>query len=466
MNSEFEQKAREIAQEVKKRDDFMIVSNYDADGLTAAAIIGVALKRLGKKFKIRILKQLYENEIDKLAKKNHTFIFTDFGSGQLKELKQKIKSDFFVFDHHQPVKEEHHFHYNPLLFGVDGGNEISAAGTTYMIARELGDNADLSALSVVGGTGDMQIIDGKLIGQNARILEEGIKNGVLSKKNDLALYGRISRPLPQFLQFCTSPFLPGLTGNEMACNRFLLANGIELKAGERWRNYEILSTEEKQRLCTALILLLKENNLPDWKVQELFGEVYTLEKEAPDSPLRDAKEFSTVLNACGRHKQHKIALKMLFGDRRKFYHLALGLLMEHRKKLRDGITMMQEKGLEEKKNFYFFDAGKEIEDSIIGIVAGMLYGSGTISPSKPIIALTQTPDGALKASGRATKELVLRGLNLGHAFKELQAKWGTGTEGGGHKIAAGIKFPKEKKDEFIKEVEEIFERQLGHGKII
>lgn len=463
MNEAFEKKAREIADEIRKRDDFFVVSNYDADGLTAAAVIGLALKRLGKKFKIRILKQLYVQEIERLLGKAPNFIFTDFGSGQLKELKEILSKNatFFVLDHHQPVKEEHAFHLNPLLFGVDGGTEISAAGTAYMVARELGENKDLSALVIVGAVGDVQIIDGKLRGHNVEILAEGISVGVLSKKNDLALYGRISRPLGQFLQFCTSPVIPGLTGNEQACVRFLAKNGIETRENDKWRSYESLPYAEKQRLCTALIFYLKDKGFAEWKIQELFGEVYSLEKESVETPLRDAKEFSTVLNACGRHKASKIALKVLFGDRKKFYHHALSLLAEHRKKLRDGITMMQKQGLEEKKHFYFFDAGKEIEDSIIGIVAGMLYGSGTIAPDRPIIALTETPDGSHKASGRATKELVNRGLNLGHAFKEIQAKWGSGTEGGGHRIAAGIKFPKEKKEEFLEEMERIIERQIN-----
>lgn len=463
MNQEFEKKAREIAGEIKMRDDFLVVGNFDADGLSSSAIIGIALKRLGKKFKVRVLKQLYLEEIKRLKKKKQTMIFTDFGSGQLKELKENLPRDFFVIDHHQPVKVDHPMHLNPLLFGVDGGAEISAAGTAYLVARELGDNKDLAALAIVGAVGDVQLSDGKLAGHNREIMQEGIGAGVVSKKEDLALYGRISRPLTQFLQFCTTPVLPGLTGNEDACMRFLLQNKIELKDEEKWRSYESLLSKEKQSLCTALILRLKEQNFADWKIQELFGEVYTLEKESGQSPLRDAKEYSTVLNACGRYKQHKVALSVLFGNRKKYYRLALGLLAEHRKKLRDAITFMVEKGLDEHKNFYFFDAEGKIQDSIIGIVAGMLYGSGTIPPNKPIIAITQTPDGSLKASGRATKELVTRGLNLGHAFKELQKKWGEGTEGGGHSIAAGVKFPKEKKQEFLDEMEKIIGRQIGEN---
>ncbi|MDO8634524.1 MAG: DHH family phosphoesterase [archaeon] len=460
MNQSFVGQARGLAAEIRRRDNFLVVSNYDADGLSAAGVMCTALKRLGKKFSTKILKQLYEEEIQKIAGSAENYIFIDFGSGQLSLLKKIIKENFFVIDHHQPEKEEWPYHLNPLLFGVDGGNEISAAGTAYMVARELGDNKDLAALAVVGALGDMQEQATGLIGHNKEILQEGISANVLSKKSDLKLYGRISRPLVQFLLFSSNPIIPGLTANEKACAEFILGAGIDLKEGEAWRNYESLSVDEKKRLATALILHMNRNNVPDWKIQEMFGEVYTLEKEQKQSPLRDAKEFGTVLNACGRWGHHNVALSLCMGDRGEAYHLALGLLAEHRKQLREGIELMKERGVEEMKSFYFFDAGNRIKDSIIGIVAGMLYGSGAISENKPIIALTHNPDGSVKASGRATGELIRRGLNLGKAFKELQARWGVGTEGGGHKIAAGIKFPAEKKQEFLKEMEEILGKQI------
>ncbi|MBI4044798.1 MAG: DHH family phosphoesterase [Candidatus Diapherotrites archaeon] len=461
MNTAFVQKAREIAVEIGKRNDFLVVGNYDADGISSTGIMCTALNRLGKKFSTKILKQLYEEEIEKIAGTAQNYIFIDFGSGQLGLLKKIVKENFFVIDHHQPEKEEWPFHLNPLLFGVDGGSEISAAGTAYMVARELGDNRDLSALAVVGALGDMQEQSTGLSGHNREILEEGIGKGVLSKKNDLKLYGRISRPLVQFLQFSSNPIIPGLTANEKACSEFILGTGVDLKEGETWRNYESLSPEEKKRLATALILHMNKNNVPDWKIQAMFGEVYTLEKESRQSPLRDAKEFGTVMNACGRWGHSDIALSLCLGDRAEAYHVALGLLAEHRKQLREGIELMKERGVEEYKNFYFFDAGDRIKDSIIGIVAGMLYGSGAISENKPIIALTHNPDGSVKASGRATGELVRRGLNLGKAFKELQARWGEGTEGGGHAVAAGVKFPAEKKQEFLKELGEILGKQVS-----
>src|SRR3989344_1409499 len=135
MNEEFLKKAREIADEIKKRDNFLVVFNYDADGISSGAIICTALQRLGKKFETKILKQLYSEEIDKIIGTAKNYIFVDFGSGQLSELKEKIRENFFVLDHHQPLAVGWRFELNPLLFGVDGGLEISAAGVAYFVAK-------------------------------------------------------------------------------------------------------------------------------------------------------------------------------------------------------------------------------------------------------------------------------------------------------------------------------------------
>ncbi len=462
MDKEFLQKAKEIAQEIKKRDNFLVVTNHDADGISSGAIIATALSRLGKKFETIVLKQLYSEEIDKLVGKSENYIFIDFGSGQLSELKEKIRENFFVLDHHQPPAVEWRFHLNPLLFGVDGGLEISAAGVAYFVAKSIDEkNTDLAALAVVGAVGDMQDYGGKLVGANQEIISDAIAAGVLSKKTGLRLYGRISRPLVQFLQFSSSPIIPMLTANEQNCHKFLAELGIELKHGEHWKSFEDLAKQEQEKLTSALIVHMHKFGVPEWKIQSLIGEVYSLVKENKKSPLFDAKEYGTILNSCGRHSQSNVGLAVCMGDREENYLAAMALLAEHRRQLREGIECLSQKGVEEKEFFYFFDGESKIKDSIIGIVAGMLYGSGIIQPTKPIIALVENPDGSLKASGRATADLIRKGLNLGKIFKEMQAELGEGTEGGGHKIAAGIKFPKEKKAEFLALLDKKIKAQLS-----
>ena len=43
----------------------------------------------------------------------------------------------------------------------------------------------------------------------------------------------------------------------------------------------------------------------------------------------------------------------------------------------------------------------------------------------------------------------------------MQVDFGQGTEGGGHAIAAGIKFPDELKDYFLEEMQERIRKQIG-----
>lgn len=460
---DFEERAKSIANTLKERDNFAIVYHYDADGICAGAIIAKSLESLGKKFKSIAVKQLYAETIEEIKGLGKNYIFADFGSAMLEELRIAFKEDFFVFDHHQPKtpKYEYEFHLNPFEFGINGGDDISGAGVCYEVAKALCEDKSLSALAVVGALGDMQDFSGSLKGKNREILQESVDSGFIEVKKDLRLYGRISRPLTQFLCFSSNPVLPGLTADEKACAAFLTKNGIEIKSDEKWISYDDLDIAGKKKLTTALLMHLQKYNFPEWKLQELVGDVYILKKERAKSPLKDGKEFATMLNACGRHGEAEIGLKICMGDRKDSYSKALSLLAEHRKQLREGIELMHEKGVDEMESFYFFDAGNEIKDSIVGIVAGMLYGSGALQSVKPIVAFGRHSDGSIKVSARGTSDLLKRGLNLGKALRETCAELGEESQGGGHKIAAGAKILADKKEKFLEIFNEKIKGQLA-----
>lgn len=443
-----------------ENDNFAIISHYDADGLCAASIVAKALEREGKSFKIRIVKQLYRETMEEIKSMGKNFIFSDFGSGQIEIVKENFQN-FLILDHHQSPLPFEPLHINPFFFSVDGGNEISGAGMCYLFAKALNPkNSDLSALAIIGAVGDMQDFSGSLIGINREIMADAEAEKILTVSKDLRLYGRISRPLVQFIEFSSSPVIPGLTANEKACIKFIAELGIELKEREHWKSYNDLSKEEKRLFSSSLILHMHEQKVPEWKIRELIGEVYTLNKEPFNSPLRDAKEFATLLNSCGRHQQPEVALAVCMGDREENYSKAVSLMAEHRKQLREGIEFIHKEGIEEFKNFYFFDAKDVIKESIVGIIAGMLYGSNLLSENKPIIAMALNEDGSAKVSGRGTKYLVNNGLNLGKTFKEICAELSDASDGGGHKIAAGCKIKPEHKERFLK----LLDSKLAQGK--
>lgn len=438
-------KAKECAGYIKKHSSALVVSHIDADGLTSAAIMGKALLRSGIDYRIIFVKQLDLKKLQGFSDMNpELVIFTDLGSGMLDAI-ISLKMNAVVADHHQP-QGTHKYHINPHIFGFNGGIEISGSGMTYFIAREMGDNADLCALSIVGAVGDLQHSKhGQLIGLNRVILEEGVKNNVLKNEKDLMLFGKQTRPVFKLLQYSTDIYFPGLTGSEEASIEFLKRLGIR-QQGEKWRRWIDLDASEKQKIVSALMQFGLSAGLPGFKVERLIGEVYTLLREREGTEVRDASEFSTLLNSTARYDNAEIGLEVCMGDRERSYDKACSLLNEHRKNLVEGLNFVKEKGITELQNLQYFDSGNKIRETIVGIVAGM-SASFVRNRNLPIIAFADSESG-VKVSSRGNHDLIRKGLNLGAAISEA-AKVVGGT-GGGHDIAAGAVIPNDSKNEFLK----------------
>jgi len=130
-----------------------VISHYDTDGITSAAIFSRALQRWGKKFSLEIVKSLDESYISNLSD-NEVLIFLDLASGSLDHLKKK-NTEVFIFDHHEVINEipKNVFMVNPLL---EKGDIISGAGISYLFAKALSlRNKDLANLAVIGMVGDL-----------------------------------------------------------------------------------------------------------------------------------------------------------------------------------------------------------------------------------------------------------------------------------------------------------------------
>ena len=183
--------------------------------------------------------------------------------------------------------------------------------------------------------------------------------------------------------------------------------------------------------------------------------------------MRSAKEFSTLLNACGRNKRPEIGVKICLGDPEAITQ-GNYLLQEHRKNLATALRRLENDGYKTMPGFYLVD-DPETPDTIIGIVIGMAQGSRIIPIDKPIIGIstnTSSDSPLVKLSGRAHKRLVKRGVSLKETFVEvaglLNEKYGTLiAEGGGHPMAAGAFIQKDYVQEFLKLTSENLERTLS-----
>ena len=410
--------------------DPLIVHHYDCDGIASGSVVASWFRSAGKPCRMKTVRKVDEELVSSLQSEKR-IIFVDLGSGS--PAIEELKGEVVVVDHHQP-KCRSHLQANPHLFGFDGGSELSASGCAYFVFKTSAD------LGIVGAVGDIQY---PLRSLNRLMLDEAVSQGLVAVSTDLHLFGRNSRPLVQLLTYADDPYLPGLTGNEEACARLLSDLGIPLRGGEKWRTYSVLSKSEKTSLVSSLAELLAARISPE-AAGKLTGEVYTLLSRPQGTELSDASEFSTLLNACGRNSRPELGVAVCLGNPGA-YEEALKLLAEHRRNLRAGISFALQH-VQDLGKFLLIDGRGAIADSIIGVVAGMLYPGGR---SKPVLALSLEESGNIKLSTRGTRKLVENGLNLGQILSEACAA--VGGVGGGHNIAAGATIPAGKLDEFLQE---------------
>jgi RecJ-like exonuclease len=193
------------------------------------------------------------------------------------------------------------------------------------------------------------------------------------------------------------------------------------------------------------------------KLERLIGEVYVLLREREGTELRDASEYSTLLNATARYGHADVGLQVCMGDRERAFQEAQRLLSSHRQNLVNGLKLVSQQGITPLKSIQYFDAGDAILDTIVGIVAGMSFQMA--DRSRPILAFARTAEGDLKVSARGTQDLVRSGLDLAEAMSH-SAK-AVGGVGGGHNVAAGATIPSSAKTEFLQLVDAAVGRQLA-----
>jgi single-stranded-DNA-specific exonuclease len=451
-------RARECAYAIEKQDEILIVSHVDADGLASAGIICGALDRIEKGYEVKIVKQLDPSVFLDISSAE-AVIFTDLGSGSL-DLIDDLGPLCVIADHHQPAgRSDTALHLNPHLFGFNGATDLSGSGATYLIARALGENADLADLAVVGAVGDLQHVrEGRLRGVNRLILDEAEKHAVVAAEKDLQAFGRQTRPIHKLLEYASNPYIPGITGNSDQILGFLTSLNIELKEEGKWKKWIDLSSVERRTIISALIQRCLAQGMPPEIIQNLVGEVYTLLKEERGTALRDASEYATLLNATARYGFEKIGVAVCMGDREGSYRKANELLLMHRENLARGLNYVKQSGVTTLSNLQYFHAGDNILETIVGIVAGMCKNLDGVNRHLPIVGLANAEEG-VKVSARGTQTLVQRRLNLARAMSE--AANSVGGVGGGHDIAAGATIPEGTEKEFLKHLNQLVGLQLS-----
>jgi RecJ-like exonuclease len=465
------EKARFIAENIRhdaqQELNFLILSHFDADGLAAAGIAAKALLRLNTSFHVKVVKQLDQDILEFAFKSSYDkIIFVELGSGHLDQIKEYHNEErIYIIDHH-PVVGDSEFltnHLNPNLYGYDGATDLSGSGIIYLTAREItNQNIDLSPLAVVGALGDMQDKNEKraLIGLNDEIVKDGKKSGLIDVETDLVFYGRETRQIAKAIANTTNPYLPNLSGREDNCVALLSAANIPLKEGERWKTLADLTNEEKQQLISKIVEFLIDQGFSGDIARTLIGEVYIFTKEKRGTVFRDAREYSSTLNACGRLDKYGLGLALCLGNRDTAVNEVETLILEYKQTLAKYMTWITEnkESIQTRTSIVVIRGENHINENMSGAISSMLSSSNTFDPNKALIVVTKPKDQEIKISARISRILLEKGVHLGEILNNISPSYDG--VGGGHNVAAGAKISSNKLDLFLNELENKISEQI------
>jgi single-stranded-DNA-specific exonuclease len=449
---------------VEGGNEVSIITHLDADGIIAGSIMAMALRRMGARYSVRAVSDMNSSVVENMKADGRDFyVITDLGGGWASNLRKALDNKWVIIDHHEITEEEiltddEAQILNPWKFGIDGGKEVSAGGMAYMVASTLDlKNRDLSAIAVVSAVADRQDQGDKrsFFGLNAEILKTAQSLGLVSVDIDIILTGRETRPPHEALAYTLFHYIDGLTWNSEACYVLLKNAGIKLKDnGGRWRVLAEFSQEEKSAIVEAVAKFVgsSDKRLSEILLDDLIGYVYTLAREDKRSLLRDAREFSTMLNACGRIGRAGVGIALCMGDRNTALSTGEEIMSTYKMTLRNNIsTIFSEKWrLADDGKTTFVNGDGILEEAMLGAVSSLLSRSPSFW-GRVLFVRTLTKDGTYKFSSRKCLHCKSQ-ANLGVIMR--QCSKALNGAGGGHSAAAGCSIPSSALEDFIAGIKE------------
>jgi len=413
-----------------------VISHFDTDGITSAAIFSKALQRWNKPFSLQIVKSLEPEFIESLPE-DHILIFLDLASNSLNYLEKK-NTEVFILDHHEVTQEipKNVTLINPL---IDKHEILSSAGICYLFAKNLSEqNRDLANLAVLGMVGDLLE---KNIGST---YNEILKDSETTIKKGLLLYPS-TRPLDRALEYSSNPYIPGVTGSYKGVLELLNDSGLT-RSGKRFKALYELNEEEMSNLITAIML----RGVKESEASEMIGNLYLIKFF---NKLEDARELSASINACSRMGYPEIALGFCLGNS-ECKKRAEKIYRGYRQEIVSALKYVSEMEKISGNKYTIINAKENIKDTIIGTIASILSHSKLYSKGTIIIALAYNKN-KIKVSARIAGR---EGRNVREILDRVVVP--LGGEVGGHPNAAGGLISLEQEKEFIEELKKTLEIEL------
>lgn len=418
-----------------KGERIQIVSHFDTDGITSASIMIQALKKIDQQFSLKIVKSLNKDFIESLDKDKIT-LFIDLASGSLDHIRDANLRKVYIIDHHEVTQEipDNVEILNPELWEKQ---KISASGLTYLFCKKIDDsNVQFAKLAVLGMIGDQ--LDKEIDSLNNEI----INDGEIQKKRGLMIFPS-TRPLNRVLEYCSEPFIPGVTGDIKGVLELLREIGLNPDGG-RYKSLIELTDDEMEKLVTAVML-----RNPQAKNRELIGDLFLIKLFGK---LEDARELSAKINACSRAGLPEVAIAMCM-EKRDAKKKAESVHVKYKQELISGIKFAQEAYKTEGKGYCIINAEMQIKDTMIGTIMSIMASSSMFEKGTVLIGMaSDNENNKTKISARVAGR---EGRNVREVLSVIMEDFSG--EVGGHEMAAGCSIEKGKEEDFIEKVKDSFQ---------
>jgi len=431
-----------------------VITHIDTDGLSSGAIMAQALKKNNQSFWLSTVKQLEDDMLNKLLKeaekqKWKAIIFLDLGSSKLNKMKEFAEFlPIFIIDHHEidPLFDSKSLNQNLYFIGCSSYNDekLSAACLTYLFVKEFDKtNKKLSQLAILGLIGDT--LDRNL-GKTAQLILEDSKDSGMQVKRGLTVFSSM-RPIHKALEFGSNIFIPGVTGNSNGAFSMLRDLGIEIRSPHGYRTMLDLDQHELSRLITTI--LLRRVNYGN---EEIINNIYLIKIS---SHIWDAREMSSMINACGRLGYSSLAVAFLIGSKRARDKIE-NVYVKYKHHIIKSLNIIN--GLDKiiGERYILINAQDSIKDTMIGTIISIMASSFIYKEGTVIIGMAYRKDRKIKISARVVKGKGHgHNVNLDKLLRSIISV--TGGEVGGHMNAAGCLITKAKEKEFM----DLFGQKMG-----
>lgn len=442
--NDFEQQITNAAEKIRQAKDILLVAHLDCDGVSAAAIMAKIARELDIPHDVMRIRELNQAIYASIAKKSQQLIiFLDAGSSVIKDIVQFIKQkDILIIDHHQAatehIAEQRITEVNPKSCGITERRTISSSGIAYLLAEQLIPGNELEPIALLGAIGDAHE-DLGFIGINQDILKKATDKGLMETKKNIRLFGRETRPIHKTIEYSVDIPMKRLTNNKENVKELLRKLDIPLRRKGEWVTMNTLSPDEESRLTDSLL-----NEMSEEIKQKAFWFSYTLLKRPKGSPTRDLREFSTLMNACGRLDDITLGIDICLGDEHAVKN-AQNKLREYKQEISKAKRFIDRhpESMIKQRDLVIIKGDDQIPADLAGTITSIYTRMGKFSKDTVVCTLADAKDNKVKIS--------MRTLNQNYNLREILNKVTKqlGGESGGHKNAAGGIIKKEDESKFI-----------------